>query len=128
MKLTELEPQFMRYETRPPEPESGRDPNDRVRYLRHVDSLAEAQGIQFLCPVCWIAHGGPIGTHGIEVSFSNRGVADDEGSHNREGKPSRWSASGTNYSDLTTLPSILIDPAPPACAGWHGYITNGEVQ
>ena len=127
MKLLELIPQFIRYETRPPEPESGRDPNDRIHYLIHVESLAGAQGIQFLCPVCFIKNSGPIGTHAIEVSFADKGVVDDEGSHNREGKPSRWNASGSHYNDLSTQPSILIDPALPACAGWHGYITNGEV-
>ena len=115
MKLTDLEPQFMRYETSDHE------------YLRHVDSLAEAQSVQFLCPVCFVKNNAPVGTHLIEVSFSDRGVLDHQGSHNREGAPSRWTVSGTGYADLTTLPSILVDPAEPACAGWHGYITNGEV-
>lgn len=128
MKLINLEPRFMRYETRPPEPESGRDPNDRVHYLHEVDSLGNAQGIQFLCPACFVKNGGNIGTHYVEVSFANRGVADDEGSHNREGKPSRWEVNGTAYENLSARPSILIDPAPPACAGWHGFITNGEVK
>jgi hypothetical protein len=116
MRLSELEPQFMRYET-----------SDH-QYLRQVDSLAEAQGIQFLCPVCFAAHNGPIGTHYIEVSFANKGVLDHQGSHNREGNPSRWSVAGSGYSDLTTTPSILIDPAKPACEGWHGFITDGEVK
>jgi hypothetical protein len=116
MKLTDLEPQFMRYVT-----------NESGNYLHHVETVAEAQGIQFLCPVCFVKNGGNVGTHGIEVSFADRGVQDHQGSHNREGKPSRWNVSGTGYTDLTTTPSILIDPAKPACDGWHGYITNGEV-
>jgi hypothetical protein len=121
MKLTELEPQFMTYETRPyPSVDAG-------NYLHHVGTLVEAQGVQFLCPVCFVKNSGPIGTHVIEVSFAGRGVQDNQGSHNREGQPSRWNATGTGYSDLTTTPSILIDPALPSCAGWHGYITNGEV-
>lgn len=116
MKLIELEPQFLRYETSDHE------------FLRATDSLADAQGIRFLCPVCFIKNSGPVGTHGIEVSFAGRGVKDNQGSHNREGKPSRWNVTGTDYGDLTTQPSILIDPAPPACAGWHGFITSGEVK
>lgn len=116
MRLTELEPQFMRYETSDHE------------YLREVDSLAEAQGVQFLCPSCFVRNNGNIGTHYIEVTFADRGVLDNQGSHNREGRPSRWIVSGTGYSDLTTLPSILIDEAKPACDGWHGHITNGEVR
>jgi hypothetical protein len=82
MRLTELEPQFMRYETRIPEPETGRAPTDLQQYLHQVDTLSEAQGIQFLCPVCFLKNNGPIGTHLIEVSFAGRGVADDQGSHN----------------------------------------------
>jgi hypothetical protein len=121
MRFTELEPQFMRYETRP-QPQA-----DAGKYLHHVNSLDEAQGIHFLCPICFVKNGGNVGTHLIEVTFSGRGVSDDEGSHNREGKPSRWGVSGTGYSDLSTTPSVLIDPALPACAGWHGYITNGDV-
>ncbi len=116
MKLTELEPQFVCYEKR-----------DIGEILRHVDSFTEAQGVQFLCPVCFVRHNGPVGTHYIEVSFAGKGVQDHQGSHNREGQPSRWNASGTYYNDLTCTPSVVIDPAEPACAGWHGFITNGEV-
>lgn len=123
MRLTELEPQFERYESRPSEP--GGSP---CEYLRHVETLADAQGIVFLCPVCFTKNGGAVGTHGIEVSFADRGVLDHQGSHNKEGKPSRWAAAGTGYADLTLLPSILCDPAKPACDGWHGFITNGEVK
>jgi hypothetical protein len=116
MKLTELEPQFECY--------GRRDGHD---ILRHVDSLEEAQGIQFLCPSCFVRHGGSVGTHWVEVSFAGRSVEEKQGSHNRDGQPSRWNVSGTGYSDLTTTPSILIDPAEPACSGWHGFITNGEI-
>ena len=126
MRLTDLEPKFIRYVTQSKEEQFAEGPATPTEYLHHVDTLAEAQGIQFLCPVCFQKNSGPIGTHAIEVAFADRGVLDHQGSHNRAGAPSRWSASGTSYSDLTTLPSILIDPALPACAGWHGYITNGE--
>lgn len=121
MKLTELEPRFVRYERRYVNGVWG-------DYIPIAESIAEAQGIQFLCPSCFVRNNGAVGTHLIEVSFAGRGVADHQGSHNREGKPSRWTANGSGYSDLTTQPSILIDPAKPTCDGWHGYITNGEVS
>lgn len=124
MRLVNLEPQFVRYQTGPhPSQAAGLT----SEYLHHVDNLDEAQGVQFLCPVCFVKNNGPVGTHAIEVSFADRGVQDHQGSRSRTGQPSRWRASGTNYSDLSTQPSILIDPALPACAGWHGFITNGEV-
>lgn len=115
MKLTELEPQLVRYETKDHE------------FLVHVASLSEAQGVQFLCPSCFMKNGGATGTHLIEVSFAEKGVRDNQGSHNREGKPSRWSVRGGDISSITLQPSILIDADKPACEGWHGHITNGEI-
>jgi hypothetical protein len=115
MKLVHLEPQFIQYF------EEG-----VAQYLRHVPDLGHAQGVQFLCPVCFVRNGGAVGTHLIEVTFAGKGVKDHLGSHNNKGKPSRWTASGTGYADLTLKPSILIDPAKPACDGWHGFVTNGE--
>ena len=121
MKLTELEPQFMTYETRPyPSVDAG-------NYIHRVDTLVEAQGIIFLCPVCFAKNNGPVGTHAIEVSFAGRDVQDHQGSHSRDGQPVRWNASGSTYDDLTLTPSILIDECKPACDGWHGFITNGAI-
>lgn len=138
MRLTDLEPQFLRYEERVEtwEVVDGDEATWRERgcptkpvtgprtYLPYVDNLYEAQAIHFLCPVCFRKNGGAVGTHWVEVSFADRGVLDYQGSHNDEGKPSRWTVSGTSYHDLTTTPSIFLKP--PGC-GWHGYITNGEV-
>lgn len=116
MKLVHLEPQFVQYF----EDEIG-------RYLRHVPDLGHAHGVQFLCPSCFVRNGGAVGTHLIEVTFSDRGVRDDQGSHGRTGAPSRWTVSGTGFANLTLKPSVQIDPAKPACDGWHGFVTNGEV-
>lgn len=118
MRLTDLEPQFHRYETRPDPPGA---PGFGGECMHHVDSLAEAQGIIFLCPGCFAKNGGAVGTHAIEVSFAGRGVQDHQGSHNRQGQPSRWNVSGAGYADLTLAPSVDVD-----C--WHGFVTNGEIR
>lgn len=114
MRLTELEPRFVRHE---------------LRYGQkidiHVDTITDATGITFLCPVCFKKNNGSIGTHGITVTFSGRNVPDELGSHNKEGKPSRWSVSGNNFEDLTLAPSIDISVDSPG--EWHGFITNGEI-
>ena len=128
MKLIDLDPQFVRYVTQNKDEQVAEGRISPAEYLHHLDSLTDAQGIVFLCPTCFVKNSGAVGTHGIEVSFSGRGVQDHQGSRNRQGKPSRWNASGAGYSDLTLMPSVLIDPAKPACDGWHGFITAGSIS
>lgn len=120
MKLCDLEPQFVRYERRYIDGLWG-------EYIPKVESLADAQGMRFLCPSCFVRNGGAVNTHQIEVSFAERGVQDQQGSHDRNGNPVRWTVHGTDFRNLSTQPSILIDPAKPVCDGWHGFIKNGEV-
>jgi hypothetical protein len=117
VKLTELEPEFVRYETRT-------DVAGPREYTIPVTTIGEAQGVEFLCPVCFVKNGGAVGTHWCGVTFAGRGATDDQGSHNREGKPSRWQVSGTDFTDLTLQPSIDLTPA----CSWHGFITNGEIR
>lgn len=127
MKLTDLEAEFVRYETRTEgvpyiKPAGGNwgDPftcETRVP----VATLAEAEGVQLLCPGCFQKNGGAVGTHMIDVTFHGRGVPDHRGSHNRDGKPSRWAVSGSGLHDLTTHPSV-------DCGCWHGWITNGDAK
>ena len=96
MKLVDLEPEFLRHE-------------DQTLVTA---SFADAQSIWFECPVCR--------NHHVLVSFADRGLADDQGSRNREDKPSRWEISGTGFDDITLKPSV-------DCKCWHGFVTNGEV-
>lgn len=83
MKLTALEPQFLRVI----EPGKG---------YRHVDPdyFEEAQGVRFTCPKC--------GDHQVLVWFRDRDVPAQE-----EPTP-RWAVSGTGISDLTLAPSINV--------------------
>lgn len=81
MKLTELEPQFLRAQD---------DEN-----FRHVSALDQAQGIHFICPKC--------GGHSILVWFQHRGVPEELTPR------TRWTvAAGTGYDDLTLTPSIAL--------------------
>jgi hypothetical protein len=145
VRLTELEPQFVRYEMRidtwtrclgdhwkdgdPTEEITG--PREHTIH-RTADAegqftvavpFAEAQGIQFLCPLCFAKNNGPVGTHGCDVTFADRGVPDQMGSHNKDGQAVRWTVSGDAFENLTTTPSILLEGG---CA-WHGFITNGAI-
>lgn len=156
VKLSELAPQFIRYEARVEtysviegDAETWRArgcPTREVRgpqeYSVHVDSLEAAQGLRFLCPKCFadnIARVPPgtgseaddiqaagVGIHQVEVTFQGRGATDVQGSHGNGGTATRWAVSGTGYDDLSTTPSILLLSLPGGC-GWHGYITNGQI-
>jgi hypothetical protein len=120
MKLTELEPRFVRYKPgvtvwAVPDPQTGQ--------LIPL-TFAEAQGVEFLCPLCFTKNSGPVGTHICDVTFADRNVPDALGSHNTEGKSVRWTVSGDSFQNLTTTPSILLEGG----CGWHGFITNGEIS
>lgn len=131
IKLTDLAPQFVRYMIGVASRGHGQTlPDGTTQWggfpaemIHHVETLAEAQGIWFLCPICFTKNGGHVGTHQCEVTFEGRGATDAQGSHDHTGKPSRWNVSGTGYNDLVLTPSVLL--VPPGC-GWHGFVgSNG---
>ena len=88
--------------------------------------IGAAQGVLFLCPLCFARNGGRPGTHSILVPFANRGVPAAF-----EPKLPRWTASGTGIDDLTISPSIDLSkdgaghPRPEGCL-WHGFVRNGD--
>jgi hypothetical protein len=109
MKLTDLEPQFKRIAS------SG--------HYENVATPAEAQGIRFLCPKCFVKNGGNVGTHLILIWFRDRSVPADA-----LPGPGRWIATGTGYADLTMSPSINLENPDHVGCQWHGFVTNGEVE
>lgn len=113
-RLSACDPRLHRYETR-----------DGQEFLVNVNTIMEAQGIEFDCPLCLATHPDGIGVHGVIVTFANRGVANHQGSHNDEGLPSRWNVDGTDIENLSLTPSIFLKGK--GC-GWHGWITNGQTS
>lgn len=86
-----------------------------------VDTIAEADGIQFLCPKCYTANGGPIGTHLVRCWFVGH-VPDDV-----DPKPGRWIAGGAGIDDLTfTGPQAASIQLTGGCS-WHGFVKSGGV-
>jgi hypothetical protein len=84
-----------------------------------VATLQEAGGIKFLCPKCFDANGGPIGTHLIIVWFEGKPVP--EGTYKAD---PRWGVTGTSLHDLTLSPSINVIGG----CGWHGWVKNGVAK
>lgn len=96
---------------------------DRTLYHR-VESIDEAQGVIFLCPKCFKANGGSVGTHMIICWSRSRGVPDDE-----PPGPGRWYLGGRSLDDLI-LDGEGGQPRSiqlTSDCGWHGYVTHGEI-
>lgn len=90
-----------------------------------VDAMEDAQGVIFLCPKCFAANGGPVGTHSIICWSRSRGNPEE-----RNPKPGRWALRGTSMADLSLdgdAPggggdrSVLLT----AGCGWHGFVDDG---
>lgn len=114
MRLSELSAElFTRHE------EAG-----RILY-RPVQSLADAHGVKFLCPKCFTANSGSVGTHSCICWFVGK-VPDSA-----EPGPGRWNPSGTGIEDLTFVPyegQPLVSVLLTGGCGWHGNIVNGETR
>lgn len=114
MRLRDLQARFIRHVERD---EGGK----LQRYIQEVETLDEAHGLMFLCPKCYAANDGPVGTESVICWFEDR-VPDDVAP-----KPGRWKPEGTGIDDLSFVPgkrsnSVLLIGG---CA-WHGYVTNGD--
>lgn len=113
MKLKTLEATFLKYT-----PEEGRD------IFAMVDTLAEADGIKFLCPKCLSQNNGTVGTHMVICWFAGK-VPDS-----LHPNPGRWTPQGTCIEDITFVPgnppkSVSVLLIGKGC-GWHGFVKNGE--
>lgn len=135
MKLTELLPKFIKYNTHQKyvlvsnaSVENNFQSTERSEklvnkeYIIYIASLEGAQGLSFLCPVCFEKNKGSVGTHRVEISFAGKGAKDNQGSQDVDGKPLRWSVSGTDINDLTIISSI------PSSCGLSSQIVKGEVM
>lgn len=102
MKLTDLEPEFTKWisDTR----------------SQRVDSLAEADGLWFLCPKCVHERGDTR----VHMVLCWQPYVPQTTSP----KPGRWTMTGTGFEDLTLSPSVHL--SGEGC-GWHGFVRNGEV-
>lgn len=108
MRLTDLKPTFLRHA-----PQDGQD-------IAIMDvPMAEADGVQFLCPKCYLENKGSVGTHSVRC-WSPKIPQDIPP------KPGRWSLVGTGIHDLTLVAnqsSVLLTSGCKA----HFLIKDGEV-
>jgi hypothetical protein len=126
MRLLDPDPHFLWYTVETADSDHGCIQPDGITQwggfdvdsFHYIDRIADADGITFLCPKCFEANGGSIGTHSVQIYFRSGIVPSDLG-RNREGQTVRWSVTkGTGYDDLVLSPSILLLGG----CGWHGFI------
>jgi hypothetical protein len=106
MKLAELEPTFLKR-------------TGATHWQCEDVARDQADGIMFLCPKCFVAKGGPMGTHSIICWQPN--VPQDTSPTG-----GRWTMEGTGFADLTLVAassSILLTGGCNA----HFFIRNGEI-
>lgn len=107
VQLSNLEARFLKYV-----------PRDGHVYMENVDSIAEADGVIFLCPKCFVENKGSRGTHSV-LCWSPKVPPDVDP------KPGRWNLVGTGLHDLSLVAgssSVLLT----AGCKWHGFVRNGD--
>lgn len=88
---------------------------------QYVESLAEADGVEFLCPKCFESNGNSaVGTHLVGCWFVGK-VPDWI-----EPNPGRWNPSGSGLQDLTFVPPGAVSVFITGGCGWHGFVKNGD--
>lgn len=105
MRLVDLEPTFLKVL------------NDGAHSM--AVPFSEADGIMFLCPLCFAANGGRVGTHMV---ICWRPCVPQTVSP----VPGRWEFEGTGFTDLTLVAGSSSILLMSGCR-WHGYVRNGEV-
>jgi hypothetical protein len=114
MRLSQLAAQLLTY----------REEDGRILFY-NAPSLAEAHGIQFLCPKCYKQKGDQIGIHSCICWFAGK-VPDSA-----EPGPGRWNPSGTGIEDLTFVPyegHPLVSVQLNGGCNAHFNIVNGEAR
>lgn len=88
--------------------------------FKNVDTIAEADGVQFLCPKCFVANKGAIGTHSV-ICWSPSVPQDTQPT------PGRWSLIGTGIKDLTLQAGSSSVQLTSGC-GAHFFVQCGEIK
>jgi hypothetical protein len=94
--------------------------------FRELPSVDGAQGILFLCPVCWQKNGGPVGTESMICWFTNPLNAQQVPDSAYPG-PGRWRRDGETLDTLTLGPGVTGARSVMVTNHAHYYVTNGEV-
>lgn len=127
MRLRDLQPHFVRRMFEHCEQGGGGakcpivhdGPREHEVHVR-VDRIDEADGVFFLCPTCFVANRGPVGTHGVLCWRPRVPAGVDPG-------PGRWEFHGTGLDDLSLVAgssSVLLRGGCNA----HFFVEAGAIR
>jgi hypothetical protein len=87
------------------------------------DRLVGSDGIKFLCPKCFAANGGRVGTHMVICWWVGVDPSIDP-------KPGRWTPIGTSLDDVTFVPGSGRSQSVALLSGcmWHGFVQSGSAE
>lgn len=108
MKLTDLQPEFIKLES-----------EDTWRTVSST-LAADADGLMFLCPKCFVETNGPIGCHRVICWKPHVPLT----IHPR---PGRWQFEGKSFYDLSLKASSSSILLLGGC-GAHFFIEAGEIR
>lgn len=106
IKLVDLDARFLKY----------RRDGHRIFHTA-AESIDDAEGVMFLCPLCFQMNGGSVGTHSV-ICWSPK-VPDIA-----QPGPGRWRLVGTGIHDLSLEASSSSVQLLSGCK-WHGFVKNG---
>ncbi len=106
MKLTELEPKFVKMESE--------------SIWRTDAAISDCDGIEFLCPKCFAENNGPVGTHMIICWKPHI-------PQTIYPAPGRWNFEGASLDDLSLVAGSSSVALLSGCKA-HFFVTNGEIR
>jgi hypothetical protein len=109
--LRELDARFMKH--------------DDETHSHYVDSRADADGVMFLCPVCFAAKGLQFGST-CDIGVHSIICWEPSVPRDRSPGPGRWNMQGTGIDDLTLVApssSILLQSGCRA----HFFVRDGKI-
>lgn len=96
--------------------------NDNLNF-EEVKTLAEADGVQFICPKCFKEDPDAEYPHEVTLWFSSIGKLSEK----IQGHPG-WNKSGSSLEDLTFVPPGAVSVLIKARCCWHGFVKNGTAS
>jgi hypothetical protein len=86
-----------------------------------VENIADADGVEFLCPVCFVRNGNSnVGTHAV-ICWSPSVPQDTDPT------PGRWSMVGSGIDDLTLVASSSSVLLKGGCNA-HFFVRHGKIE